>query len=495
MNYINPLRKINGFFAYIYILFCSLLMSLLCTNNPFQIGYTLIDSSVFTYVAKVIVAGGMPYRDTFDHKGPLIYLIDALGLLINEQIGIWIVEVITLFIIFLYTYKIASLLRCGSLLSCFVVTVGVVVFPYYFQGGNLTEEYSCAFIIISLYYFLKIFIDYRFERCAAILCGISFASVSMLRINMISLWIVMGGVIILEHIIKKRKMEFYRFVFWFSVAAAFVFIPILLWLIVNNAFYDFIRDYFIFNFRYSSDPVRASMSNIITAIKFFLMKPPLMVIFLICFLCIKDKRNTDWLCMITLFLSVVFSCISGQRFAHYGMSWYPLIIYMVSRVLFELSVSEESFCQSDNKRFRRFSYYICLCLCFLLAYNTFFAEHKIDTFFTQNSSFVNHKKIASTIQSLTDEDDKISVVGNANIFYLLSNRKSASKYSYQLPIGKIHPNIWKEYYGDIAQLKAKLIILPKKNRKNYPYNEIMKIVGAKYDLVAEQYGWEIYLLK
>ena len=88
---IKGLLKIKSIFTYLYIFFCSLLFSFLCSNNPLQKGYTLTDSSVFTYVAKVIIAGGMPYRDTFDHKGPLIYLIDACGMQLdmnNEWIRI-----------------------------------------------------------------------------------------------------------------------------------------------------------------------------------------------------------------------------------------------------------------------------------------------------------------------------------------------------------------------------------------------------------------------
>ena len=142
---------------YVYVFFCSLLLSLYGTNNPFHIGNTGIDSSVFNYVARVILDGGMPYRDTFDHKGPLIYLIDALGLLINRQIGIWILELVTVFIICLCSYKIARYLDNNKLFSCCVVTVGVFSLAQYFEGGNFTEEYACAFIIISLYHFLKFF--------------------------------------------------------------------------------------------------------------------------------------------------------------------------------------------------------------------------------------------------------------------------------------------------------------------------------------------------
>src|SRR5215470_11276925 len=53
------------------------------------------DSGVFLYAGSRILAGQVPYRDVWDHKGPLIYYIDALGLLIGHgsRWGVWLLEV------------------------------------------------------------------------------------------------------------------------------------------------------------------------------------------------------------------------------------------------------------------------------------------------------------------------------------------------------------------------------------------------------------------
>ena len=490
------LQRFKGFVVYVYIFFCSLLMSLFCYNNPLQIGFSWIDSSVFIYVAKIIIDGGMPYRDTFDHKGPLIYLIDALGLLLNEQIGIWIIEVITLFTIFLFTYKIANLLRCSSLLSCIIVTIGLFVLSYYFQGGNFTEEYACAFIIISLYFFLKYYTYRQSERYGMILCGISFASVCMLRINMVALWIVVLIDIMVEQIRNHYVKDISRYICWFTFGTAVIVLPIVLWLIINNAFYDFIRDYFIFNLKYASDPERASVSNIIDSIKFFVMGPPLLTSLpFLCLLCIKLKRKIDLLCVFTLLLSVVLSCVSGQRYEHYGMIFYPLIVYAFCRVFNELSLLEENTNILRMKKISLLFFYSSLFCCYFLSFGVFsFAKNAFSVFNT-NSDLVIGKQIAVEIQNLTNENDRITAVGNTNILYLLSNRKSASKYSYQFPIGKIYPKIWGEYFDDIRQLKAKVIVLPERLKSVYPYQSIMEVINEKYELINIISGWEIYLLK
>ena len=499
MKNIVALQIIKRIFPYIFISFCSLLMSLYGTNNPFQIGFSGSDSSVFIYVAKEILDGGMPYRDTFDHKGPLIYLIDALGLAIDEQIGIWIIELITIFVIFLFAYKIARLLRCNYYLSCIIVVMGLFVLSCYFQGGNLTEEYACAFIIVSFYFFLEHFIYGEFSRAVIILWGVSFAAICILRINMIALWIVMCLGVMGERVYKRRKKGCYIFICWFLIGTAIVIIPITLWLLKNNAFSDFVNDYFIFNLMYSSDPERASFFKVIDAIMFFIMGPPLVLTLpFLCYFCVKQKKLIDWLCTITILLSVVLSCISGQKYEHYGMIWYPFVIYAFGRILNEFLLLKENTKKLKIIKISLFFSYSCLFFYYFIPFLFFFTNRTISTVFSQNDVLPYEKQMASVIQSLTDEKDRITIVGNNDTFYLLSNRKSASKYSYQYPVAKIYPKIWEEYFVEICQLKAKVIVLPTSTRNSYPFNKMLKIVNNNYNLVEIFSGYEtyeIYLLK
>ena len=143
--------------VYICIFFFSLLLSFTATNNPFLIGNTGYDSSVFNYVGKVILGGGMPYRDSFDHKGPLIYLIDALGQLIHKHLGIWFIELTVIFIILVLAYKTAKLSGCNNIRALYVVLATMISLVLYLDGGNLVEEYACLFIMLQLYIFMLFF--------------------------------------------------------------------------------------------------------------------------------------------------------------------------------------------------------------------------------------------------------------------------------------------------------------------------------------------------
>ena len=56
------------------------------------------DSSVFLYIGKRMLEGKLPYRDLFDHKGPILYLIEVSGLRLSPHStnGVWVLEVLNL---------------------------------------------------------------------------------------------------------------------------------------------------------------------------------------------------------------------------------------------------------------------------------------------------------------------------------------------------------------------------------------------------------------
>ena len=81
-------RKVNiKYFIYLLIsIFMILILSK--STSPLYDGSYTIDSSVFQLIGKGILEGYIPYVDLFDHKGPILFFIQALGILINKNIGI-----------------------------------------------------------------------------------------------------------------------------------------------------------------------------------------------------------------------------------------------------------------------------------------------------------------------------------------------------------------------------------------------------------------------
>jgi hypothetical protein len=54
------------------------------------------DAGVFFYGARTLLEGGVPYRDVWDHKPPLVYAIDAVGLVMAGPLGVWLLQLVSL---------------------------------------------------------------------------------------------------------------------------------------------------------------------------------------------------------------------------------------------------------------------------------------------------------------------------------------------------------------------------------------------------------------
>jgi hypothetical protein len=63
------------------------------------------DTGVFFYAAQRLLDGGVPYRDIWDHKPPGVYLVDAVGLAIARETGVWLVQIAFLVVAALLGYR------------------------------------------------------------------------------------------------------------------------------------------------------------------------------------------------------------------------------------------------------------------------------------------------------------------------------------------------------------------------------------------------------
>ena len=92
--------------------------------SPISLQCPTIDSAIFLTCAKWMQDGLVMYRDMFDHKGPMIYLFDMLGLNFGLT-GVWLLcifwAVLTTHIVYLIC-RIYADDKCSFLASiCFLL--------------------------------------------------------------------------------------------------------------------------------------------------------------------------------------------------------------------------------------------------------------------------------------------------------------------------------------------------------------------------------------
>ncbi|KTR96074.1 hypothetical protein NS220_03795 [Microbacterium testaceum] len=103
-------------------------------------GHLTRDSGVFLYTGMVVSRGGMPYVDSWDHKGPLLAAIEAVAWKLSGGIvGAPILEGVALFVGLAVAGVLWSRL-IGDAAAPAVLVAGVTYLGV-FEGGNFTETW------------------------------------------------------------------------------------------------------------------------------------------------------------------------------------------------------------------------------------------------------------------------------------------------------------------------------------------------------------------
>lgn len=127
-----------------FVLGMSLLLSL-AFCPPFDA--IISDKEFFRYTGMVILKGGVPYRDFFDHKTPLIYFINAAGLLLGSW-GLWLISTAFALVISFLFYRLCQRYRLTyPWLLPFLFNL-MVRNNMISLGIHFTREYSTFFVML-----------------------------------------------------------------------------------------------------------------------------------------------------------------------------------------------------------------------------------------------------------------------------------------------------------------------------------------------------------
>ncbi len=309
--------------------------------------YPANDSAMFAYGGWKILNGATPYIDFWEQKPPLVFYLNALGLLLGAETfwGIWLFEVFNLgltgFLAWVilkdvFGWKVASLTVLISLFNLF----------YLLEGGNLTEQYALIFQLLALTLFMK---SRQAERKVwqALWIGVCGGLAFFLKQNMIGIWIAIGLIWLVDAIRAVWRRTRFD---WkagqaevrvlLELAAGFLGLVGLVFasLVWRGIFPDFWFAAFSYNFFYSSLPLIERFTNFFQNIRdlfsisvFFLMAFPLWLGSLIFFF--KTRASTPAKTLMALagvdfLLEVLLSSITSRSYLHYRMSLWPSLLLL-----------------------------------------------------------------------------------------------------------------------------------------------------------------------
>ena len=229
----------------------ALLISALASLPMILSGHLTRDSGVFLYTGMAISRGGMPYVDSWDHKGPLLAAIEAVAWRLGGGIvGAPILEGVVLFI----GLAVAGILwsrLIGYAAVPAVLLVGVTYLGV-FEGGNFTETWLFPVQLVA--YSAAAHLGLRFGREAparataavGLLLGLALATGLFTRMNNV---VGLALVVALGVVLLRRRLLFVVAVVATVVAVG---AALALWLWTGDALRAGIDQYVRYNLFYSS---------------------------------------------------------------------------------------------------------------------------------------------------------------------------------------------------------------------------------------------------
>lgn len=414
------------------------------------------DSGAFLYVAKGILDGEMPYIDRWDHKGPLIYIINVAAIVISDVWGIWLVQFGFLAGICLSASKLFRS-QFGTTAMLFSLTVLLTYFDKFVEGGNLTEEYALLFSFLALCLFVRI------ERCddtlrrvlAAGALGALGAASLLLRPNLVGVWVAIGVCWLIYWDDSARKF------IWAGVGSTVVLLVVATWFTAAGGLSHFWDAVFVYNVAYS----QFSLGKIYPSARysFELFFPLNLVILLGWFVGLWYIREDSphypptrivSLAVILLPIELVFANLSGRQYWHYYLSLIPvtclLSAFMIKLLLDALQT--------------QFPWIPAGLLVFTGSLYAGLPANLIPDDIRKYANLTEivccRNPVINYIRENTDEDDRILVWGAEGSIYFISDRTAPTRFFYQYPLftsGYNHDLI-KEFTSDVSGSPPAIII-------------------------------------
>ena len=222
------------------------------------------DSSVFRYVATGLLEGERPYLDSWDHKPPLIFLVNAVGLLLSDVWGIWVVQAMFLVGACLAACRLVKPVF-GTVAALFAATVLLVYSARLVPGGgNYAEQYALILQFVALALFAATEEGGKPRRRVLALLGALGAAAFMLRPNLVGVWLAIGiHWLAYRHgaagrAVAARRTDAARKLGWAAIGGLAVFLGFVVWLVLSGglaslaAFWD---APIVYNVHYADAPL------------------------------------------------------------------------------------------------------------------------------------------------------------------------------------------------------------------------------------------------
>lgn len=274
-----PLKaeKKTEIYTYAFLAVYVFILMLFCTkSSPIYIFNDWFDANAYMTMGKGLVRGSVLYKDLFDHKGPLLYFLYAIGYLIDRTgfTGVFIIQIISMYLVSLFSYKTAFVYTKSTFLSAaaaLLVPMTVLTSRIYIYGrdygGGSPDEFTAPLFVISIYLAVKLLKDREYgEKDCPKLFWLGFAGglIFLLKFNFfvftVGLMLPLFAVLVFKDI--KR---FFMYALHTFIGFVIPFVPYGIYALATDSVRDFFDVYFVFNLTYAGES--EGLTGVFTCLK------------------------------------------------------------------------------------------------------------------------------------------------------------------------------------------------------------------------------------
>ena len=445
------------------------------------------DSGVYLLMGKMWSQGFLPYVDYWELKGPVIFLIDAIGYwLTGTRFGAYCIQLIFMTISLIWVYKTCRLSMAKPWALGGGVFFLICLFNIY-EAGNLIEEYTLPLLVISWYLQYK-WIDGYVEHNItehkpwyAAFYGLVFAFCLFTRLT--DALGLCGGVMFITILLltKKEFSNLGKNIVGFLGGFSILFIPLTLYFYINDALYEMWYGTLLFGLSYASSSFHSITSGgtLNTFFRTYIDVYCCMTVGVFTML-LNRKRWLVGLWMLSISILLWWWLVNSNGYGHYGMlavSYCAIILKEAYRLIREGKV-----------RIGRYATVGVLCIYALMAGSKDLMIAKVTSPYPIGSIEVRFNKV---LEQVPRKDYPFVAVYQATpYFYLKYDVTPCYKYpAYVDFLWGMDENLDADAMTVFSTCKAKWFVV---DRDHLPALHIDPLLKKRYTLVTTYQDMYLY---
>lgn len=473
---------------YKIILFCLLISTIVLlftsSNSPLYPHNFAADTNAYFTIGRGWLEGAIPYKDLFDQKGPMLYVIFMLAASIssNSFVGVYILEIISMTVFLYYANKVVTLFidKKNNLLILPILAT-LICTTIAFSNGATAEEFTLPFFMISIYNLIKYFKDKKITDKQLFLNGFIAGIIFMIKFNLTFFWLGFIICIFIDLIFKKEIKKAIKSVLIYISGMIIPFIIFNIYFLIVGAIKDFYDAYFYFNLFAYDDNVSfvTKFNNSINNFTYRCLENGTIILPLfICFLCFIQNMNikaNHKTMLYIIFILTIFGIFFGSNYHYYILPLFSFLIFsFIAICIFLKKIIKQIF---KNK--------IVTAILLITLYTglTIFS-YKGANYSSQINTNLKDYEIYKIVKVINKSNDKTTLNYQAldNGIYNLTHTTPNIKYFFKLNVDdNKYPKIIQTQKKYIQNKKINFILLTNVQDDDQVY----KIMKNKYKLVKE----------